>query len=1236
MEKCELSKFWNFIMCKKKTWLIMKLTCILIVVFNLSVSALAFSQSKVSVDLKNATLEEFIDAMKEQTGNQFLVNSSLMQMKELITVSVTNEDLKVVLDKVLTPLKLTYQYVNDVVVIKRLPHTALVPDNKWVVIGKVIDLQKAPLPGVTIRIKGTTLGTVTNGNGAFSLNVPHAIDTLVISFIGMKTKEIIVKKSDNKEYEIILEDEMETLNEVTVISTGYQDIDRRRNTSAITSLKMEDVNVAGLSSVDKMLEGHIPGMIFMQNSGQAGAAPKIRIRGTSTVLGNQEPLWVVDGIVQTDPVNVDPSELNSLDFVNLLGNAISGLNPDDIEQIDVLKDAAATAIYGTRAANGVIVITTKKGKTGKPHVTYSLSGTVNRRPYYSDREIYLMNSKERVDVSRELFARGMEFTKASNWIGYEAAYVDYKNGRINFDEFNRLTNYYESINTDWFDIICQNTFSNKHSLSISGGSETIKYYASIGYADEKGVIKNEYNRNYTANLKLNGNFSKVDFQFGIQLNNNKRRYTPNIKFENGGVMGLTDYAYKMSRAIPAYNEDGSRYFYLQGNSKELSYPFNVENEMDKTYHKINTYSATLTGTLKYRILPVLNVEGTASYTLGSTNDETVYEEGSYYIHSLRANDLYIPGEASDVKHSVNKCPVGGELTLNDTRRNNYVLRLQLNYNQLFNDLHLLNVALGGELSSSEYHSYKNITRGYYPGRGKSFGTIAYKDLMNKYTGYATWLAQNKPVIGDTKTNLASAYFAITYTYNDRYTLNFNTRMDASNQFGSRSNEKLLPIWSVSGRWDVKKDLFANSVFVNDLALKLSYGIQGNMLDNQTSKMIINQGDLDNWYNEFYSTIAYYPNPKLKWETTHSYNAEINFSLWKNKLGGSVSYYYKRTKDAFLTKSISDINGRTQYTMNQGELTNQGVEVTLNIVPINQKIDASGRRGFVWRIDPQIGQVVNSLISKAIDNRNNVLRDEIKYSDYLNGTAQLLDKPLNTFFSYRFKGLSSKDGSPIYANLEEELADELYAKYSQMEDEDVFEIVMEESGTRVPTLQGGISSYLGYRQFGLSFNFTYSFGNKIRLLKLFGNTSDFPPYGEKNMRREFTRRWRTPGDETKTNIPALRTKTVTPWWASHEYTSSGLMPTFAPADVYQMYDNSNLRVVKGDYLKLQSLSFRYNVHDKFCKQFGIQSAYLSITGTNLFTIASKKLKGQDVTQSGATPTVNMSVRPNYSFTINVTF
>lgn len=1209
----------------------MKLTTMLLVVFHMSVCATALSQARVSLNLKNATIEEFITLMKEQTGTQFLYNASLMKSDERVTVEAYDEDFFVLLDRVLPSFHLTYDIVNDVVVLKLLPQAAKDEEKKenWVVTGKVVDKAKNPLPGVTVRLKKTTVGTATNTAGTFSLNIPHATDTLVVSFVGMKTKEIVVKKADNKEYEIVLEEETEALEEVTVISTGYQDIDRRRLTSAVTSIKMDDINVAGLSSVDKMLEGYVPGMIFMQNSGQAGATPKIRIRGTSTVLGNQEPLWVVDGIIQTDPVNVDPANLNDLDFVNLLGNAISGLNPDDIEQIDVLKDAAATAIYGTRAANGVIVITTKKGKVGKPHVTYSVSGTVNIRPHYSDKEVYLMNSKQRVDVSREMFERGMDFANSANWIGYEAAYMDYKNGRISFDEFNRRTDYYETINTDWFDILCMNSISNKHTLSISGGSENMRYYASIGYNDEKGVIRKEYNRNYTANLKLNGYLKKIDFQFGIMLNNNKRQYTPNSAISNSGESSITEYAYTMSRAIPAYNPDGSRYFYQKGATSATSYPFNMENEIEKTYQKINTYSANLSASIKYRLYPFLTVEGTASYNIGSTNDETTFEEGSYYISMLRTN----AGDAS------NMCPVGGELQVSNTNKNGYMLRLQFNYNQTFKDAHLVNASLGGELSSNEYHGLRETRRGYYPERGKSFGTVTGGELYSKYSRYRNWLASNKPIISDSKTNLVSAYLAITYTYDNRYTLNFNTRMDASNQFGTRANEKLLPIWSVSGRWDIKKDLFENSNFVNDLALKLSYGHQGNMLDNQTSRMIITKGGLDSWYKEFSSTIEYYPNPDLKWEMTSSYNAEISFSLWKNKIGGSISYYYKHTKDAFLTKKVSDINGVTSYVVNKGDLSNQGVEVTLNIQPINQQVDTRGKRGWTWRIDPQIGQVINKLITKAIDDRSNTVRDEVTYSDYLNGSVELVDKPLNTFYSYRFKGLSSTDGSPLFYGVEEENKDELYEKYSNMEDEEVWTTVMVESGTRVPDLQGGISNYVGYRQFGLSFNFSYSLGNKIRLLQLCKD-NNISPYGDKNLRREFTRRWKQPGDELRTNIPSLVTAArPSPWWGTSPYNTSGRMPQFAPSGaqaLYTMYDKSDLRVVSGNYFKLQSISFRYNVHDSFCKKIGIQSAYLSLSGTNIFTIASKKLEGQDVSQSGSAPTINMSIRPNYSFTLNVTF
>lgn len=922
---------------------------------------------------------------------------------------------------------------------------------------------------------------------------------------------------------------------------------------------------------------------------------------------------MLDGVILQDPVNVDPASLNDLDFVNLLGNAISGLNPDDIEQIDVLKDAAATAIYGTRAANGVIVITTKKGHAGAPTVTYSLTGTVNRRPHYRERNVYMMNSQERVEVSRELFERGMNFTGISNWVGYEAAYLDYKAGRIDFNEFDRLSRRYETVNTDWFDILTDNSFSNKHTLSLDGGSENIRYRVSIGYNDEQGVIRKEQGRTYTGALKLNGDFKRISFEFNMNGNNSKKNYTPSQ------VNAIT-YAYNTSRAIPAYNEDGTLWFYLKGGTRTGSnqgYPFNIENEMETCYQEINSYGLTFTGRLKYKFMPSLNVEGTLSYTLGSTNNETTYEADSYYITEIREHQ--------------NKCPLGGELDTDNTRMRSYTGRVQVNYNDLFKGKHAVNVALGAELSSTTYNQLTMAQRGYYPDRGKTFAEFNGTDLYKpEYAQYRDWLAKNVPTISDKKTNLVSAYLSASYTYNNRYTINFNTRMDGSNQFGSRSKEKLLPIWSVSGRWDIRQTFWSQSEKVNSLALKLSYGHQGNMLDNQTSRTIIKKGAYDNLWGDFTSTIAYFPNPDLKWETTHSYNAEVDFSFLDGKIGGTVGYYYKKTKDAFLNKQVSVVNGIAQYTVNQGEVVNQGVEVSLQFTPINQTVDANGKRGFVWRFDPQIGQAINQLVSRAINNKNHILDDKVTYSDYLSGNVQLSGKPLNTFFSYRFQGLDPTDGHPLFYNTDESLKEKFMAANSI---EEVVDMVMVDSGTRVPVLQGGFTNYFGYRQFGLNINFSYSLGNKIRLLKLCSGNA-INPYPEQNLRREFVNRWKVPGDENHTNIPSLVASDNVknnPWW-----TSAGLLYPFAAGSIYDMYDNSDIRVVSGNYLKLQSLSFRYNVHDSFCKKMHIKSAYLSLTGTNLFTICSKKLKGQDPTQSGTSPNINLSVRPNYSLTLNVTF
>ena len=273
------------------------------------------------------------------------------------------------------------------------------------VTGHVTEEDGQPAPGIAVLVKGTTNGTMTDEDGNFKLNVTTEqggqTPVLIFSCIGKVTQEIECTK---KHYEVIMEDELAALIGA-VINTGYQRIDRRMSTSSVSSISGEDVLQANATTLDNMLQGKIPGLSVLSSSSTPGAATKIRIRGTSTISGNREPLWVVDGVILDDPVSVSTEMLNNLDNVNLIGNAISGLNPMDIEKIDVLKDASATAIYGVRAANGVIVVTTKRGKIGAPRVNYSGTVTVTERPSYN--KLNLMNSKERIDVSKEIAEKGL-------------------------------------------------------------------------------------------------------------------------------------------------------------------------------------------------------------------------------------------------------------------------------------------------------------------------------------------------------------------------------------------------------------------------------------------------------------------------------------------------------------------------------------------------------------------------------------------------------------------------------------------------------------------------------------------------------------------------------------------------------------------------------------------------------------------------------------------------------------
>ncbi len=368
--------------------------------------------------------------------------------------------------------------------------------------GQVVDRNREPLISVTIMIKGTKVGTVTDVNGAFSLSIPTGEKTLQFSYLGMQTQEkrIRVGREPLDLGRIVMEEDRNSLSEVVV--TGYQNIDRRHLTSAVSSVKMEDIQIPGATNLEQMLQGKIPDLVVVTNSGEINATPRLHIRGTSTIIGNREPLWVVDGIIVNDPVNLSPDVLNDPDYVNRIGNAISGLNPQDIDRLDVLKDAAATALYGTRAANGVIVITTKKGSVGRPMVSYSTTGTFRRRPYYTDRKINVMNSKERIAFSQDLVSMHYIYPVNMPMVGYEHALQNLYNGTYTNEQFQSEVQRMQTMNTDWFDLLSRNSFSQDHNVSISGGSPKVRYYASLGYTNENDVVKGNDNNRYTANSKL--------------------------------------------------------------------------------------------------------------------------------------------------------------------------------------------------------------------------------------------------------------------------------------------------------------------------------------------------------------------------------------------------------------------------------------------------------------------------------------------------------------------------------------------------------------------------------------------------------------------------------------------------------------------------------------------------------------------------------------------------------------
>ena len=407
----------------------------------------------------------------------------------------------------------------------------------------------------------------------------------------------------------------------------------------------------------------------------------------------------------------------------------------------------------------------------------------------------------------------------------------------------------------------------------------------------------------------------------------------------------------------------------------------------------------------------------------------------------------------------------------------------------------------------------------------------------------------------------------------------------------------------------------NKEWLDELTFKASYGQQGNMLDGQTPVMILKKGSLDSHYKEFVSTVSSFANPGLRWEKTHSSNVGLDASFFGGRLQVGLEGYYKKTVDAFLEKTISDINGYNSYVINSGTITNKGYNVTLSATPIKYK-------DFYWILSGNVSKVFNSVKTAPG-------ADTYELSDFLNGTAVVEGYPIGTIWSYKFLGLSPIDGGPVFEDWEER-----QAELVNMDNYATYTAVLVPTGKREPDLTGSLNNTFTYKQWRLGINLTYSFGASTRLFRIF---DDYDAYSsESNVNRALIDRWVNPGDENKTVIPAVIGKgSDSYYYYSGHFSEDGQSGATIASNYWTMYDYSDIRVVSADYVKLQNVTLTYEFGKKVLADWGLSRLAVSLTGSNLHTFCSSKLKGQTPTQGGFSE-VQLSDRPQFTLGLNIQF
>ncbi|QEC45588.1 SusC/RagA family TonB-linked outer membrane protein [Pseudobacter ginsenosidimutans] len=1107
---------------RTKPLLLMKCMIFFLLITISQATAKGWAQT-VTYTAKNASIEQALEAVRKQTGYEFFFRASDLKDAKPVTIQSRNMPLEAFLNQLFKDQPVTWEIRNKNIVVTRRPTPT--PDRSLtqaaiVVTGRITDTAGHPLQGATISIRGKNNSTTSDQQGLFSLEAATG-ETLIISYVGFETTTVTVR-NEMQPLSILLKPARKLEDEV-VVSTGYQRLPRERATGSFGVMNQAAIEKRSNLNILSYLEGQVPGLLTASDG-------RITIRGQSTMVNaNRDPLIVVDGF---------PIE-----------RSVQTINANDVESISVLKDASAASIWGVRAANGVIVIQTKRGQSSRKPLDVNFTSTFSITPVPDFSELPFASSSSFMDFEKFRVDNNLTFFSGKPRPAISPvvdAYLNNPSSVAQLVESLKGNNAYD----EFKDLFMHPATRQQYALALSGRGEKTSHRASFSYDKTGTEFKQNIANRFVADL-----FETVELHPSLRAElglNYVRNNSSNNGMSYDDLRNLLPYQRIMGddgSCIPQPNT------FYQADKDALvatGYPYNWNyNLLQEFRNKANkTLTNNVTGivALNYRIMDGIVAHAGYQYESGNTSITNLYNEETWFTRntvnfstSIR-NNLPVSG-----------IPKGSIYRENNNNFYSHTFRGQLKFDRRLGKSpnHYLTAIAGMEIRELGDKSSTQTKYGYDP-QSLQFARVSYTTNYTDVLG-ATKLIPDETRFIDNRNRFVSFFSNAGYTFNDRYTLNASARLDKTNLFGSSKEYRNVWLWSAGAGWQLHKEHFFDVPVINSLVLRATYGINGNV-DRSTSPFLIANVSTDQQTNRPYAYVANPANPLLRWEKTTVTNFGIDFSLLKSRIRGSIEYYNRQSEDLLGDATVNGTYGFNSAYINYASLNNRGVDIRLSGAVLNRELRWITTLNYSY-------------------NRNKVTKVDFPQKtvgSYLSVIAQK-DKPLDYLYSYRWAGLSDAGVPRVYnekgeiIDFKTDLADPAALMYE---------------GSSVPPHYGAWINEFSYKRFSVTTNFTFKFGHYFRV-PVIQYQSLFS--GAVPVRKEWDARWQKQGDENLTNVPAAPTSIT------------GL-------NVYdKYYQYADINVETASIIRFRELLINYTLPAKISARYPDANIVIGLQARNLASL-----------------------------------